>query len=140
MLNKYADKHYSKEALLLKRKRAQEEIFTAFDWWDKSCFLYQMTGDRCDYIESCITRVFGKGALAQQEILEIGSGGGLPPGIHNYQSFIKPIELQALITINGLQVQETTGFIPRGFTNGHFKMGPGPIKSVAYVGYATKGR
>ena len=77
MLNKYADKHYSEEALLLKRKRAQEEIFTTFDWWDKSCFLYQMSGDRCDYIESCITRVFGKGALAQQEILEVGSGGGL---------------------------------------------------------------
>jgi 2-polyprenyl-6-hydroxyphenyl methylase/3-demethylubiquinone-9 3-methyltransferase len=254
MQNKSADRYYSKEALLLKRKRAQEEIFTAFDWWDKSCFLNQMSGDRCDYIESCITRVFGKGALAQQEILEVGSGGGLlceqlaqrqaiavgiepsagaletartharqsglgqniyyqqgyaeslpyadgsfsaivcldvlehvqdlsqtiqeiarvlapggvfvfdtinrtflarailiwygehfpsgglPPGIHNYQSFIKPVELQALITINGLQVQETTGFIPRGFTNGHFKMGPGPIKSVAYVGYATKGR
>lgn len=239
---------------MLKRKRPQEEIFSSFNWWDKSCFLYQMTGDRCDYIESCITRVFGKGALAQSEILEIGSGGGLiceqlaqrkaitfgiepslgaletarahaiqsglghniyyqqgyaeslpyadgsfsiiicldvlehvqnlaqtikeiarvlapggvfvfdtinrtflarailiwygenfpsgglTPGIHNYHSFIKPVELQALITINGLTVRETTGFIPRGFTHGHFKMGPGPLKSVAYVGYATKGR
>src|SRR5215469_2670782 len=36
-----------------------------------------MTGDRCDYIESCITRIYGKGALQQQEILEIGCGGGL---------------------------------------------------------------
>src|SRR6266481_8158907 len=77
MLNKYADKHYSEEALLLKRKRAQEEIFTTFDWWDKSCFLYQMTGDRCDYIESCITKVVGKGSIAQQRILEVGCGGGL---------------------------------------------------------------
>src|SRR6266700_2959287 len=36
-----------------------------------------MTGDRCDYIESCITRAYGQGALQQQEILEIGCGGGL---------------------------------------------------------------
>src|SRR5260370_11519587 len=62
---------------MFKRKRPQEEIFANFDWWDKNCFLYQMTGDRCDYIESCINRVFGKGALAQQEILEVGCGGGL---------------------------------------------------------------
>src|SRR5579859_5123929 len=62
---------------MFKRKRSQAEIFENFWWWDKSCFLYQMTGDRCDYIESCITRVFGRGALAQQEILEVGSGGGL---------------------------------------------------------------
>jgi 2-polyprenyl-6-hydroxyphenyl methylase/3-demethylubiquinone-9 3-methyltransferase len=238
---------------VFKRKRAQEEIFGAFNWWDKSCFLYQMTGDRCDYIESCITRVFGSGALAQQEILEVGCGGGLiceqlaqrqvvmvgldpsegalatarthaeqsglgheiyyqqgyaeslpfadgsfsaiisldtlehvqdlkatiseigrvlapggifvfdtinrtllaravliwygehfpsgglTPGIHNYHAFIKPSELQALITSNGLQVHELTGFMPRGFIDGHFKMGPGWFKSIAYVGYATKG-
>ena len=239
---------------MLKRKRPQEEIFTSFNWWDKGCFLYQMTGDRCDYIESCITRVFGKGALAQQEVLEIGSGGGLiceqlaqrqaiavgiepssgaletartharqsglgqniyyqqgyaeslpfadgsfsvivcldvlehvrdlpqtikeiarvlapggvfvfdtinrtflaravliwygenfpsgglTPGIHNYQGFIKPIELQALITTSGLQVRETTGFMPRSLSHGHVKMGPGWFKRIAYVGYATKGR
>ena len=62
---------------MFRRKRPQAEIFEDFWWWDKGCFLYQMTGDRCDYIESCITRVFGEGALGQQEILEIGSGGGL---------------------------------------------------------------
>jgi len=62
---------------MFKRKRPQAEIFSSFSWWDKGCFLYQMTGDRCDYIESCINKVFGKGALAQQEILEVGSGGGL---------------------------------------------------------------
>src|SRR5579859_3337863 len=62
---------------MFKGKRSQEEIFSSFGWWDKGCFLYQMTGDRCDYIESCITSVFGEHALAQQEILEIGSGGGL---------------------------------------------------------------
>src|SRR5205085_12356409 len=62
---------------MFKRKRPQAEIFSSFNWWDKSCFLYQMTGDRCDYIESCITRVYGSGSLAQQEILEVGSGGGL---------------------------------------------------------------
>src|SRR5947209_7131051 len=62
---------------MFKRKRPQAEIFSSFGWWNKGCFLYQMTGDRCDYIESCITRVFGSGALAQQEILEVGCGGGL---------------------------------------------------------------
>src|SRR5258707_3635326 len=69
--------HHSKEADVLKRKLPQEEIFSSFDWWDEGCFLYQMTVDRCDYIQSCISRVSGKEALAQQEILEVGSGGGL---------------------------------------------------------------
>ncbi|MDQ2906665.1 MAG: bifunctional 2-polyprenyl-6-hydroxyphenol methylase/3-demethylubiquinol 3-O-methyltransferase UbiG [Ktedonobacteraceae bacterium] len=59
------------------RRRSQAEIFDDFDWWNKGCFLNQMTGERCDYIESCINRVFGKGALQQQEILEVGCGGGL---------------------------------------------------------------
>ncbi|GAC1523737.1 MAG: bifunctional 3-demethylubiquinone 3-O-methyltransferase/2-octaprenyl-6-hydroxy phenol methylase [Ktedonobacteraceae bacterium] len=239
---------------MFKRKHPQEEIFANFSWWDKSCFLYQITGDRCDYIESCISRVFGKGALAQQEILEVGCGGGLvceqlarrkalmvgldpssgalgtacshaqqagfgqniyymqgiaermpfadgsfsaivcldvlehvqdlqatiaeiarvlapggvfvfdtinrtwlaravliwygehfpggglTPGIHNYHQFIKPAELSGIITICGLQMRELTGFMPRGLVNGHVKMGPGRFKSVAYVGYATKGR
>jgi 2-polyprenyl-6-hydroxyphenyl methylase/3-demethylubiquinone-9 3-methyltransferase len=239
---------------VFKRKRAQEEIFNSFNWWDKGCFLYQMTGDRCDYIESCVVRVFGSGALAQQEILEVGCGGGLiceqlaqrkatlvglepsegalttaraharqsglgqniyyqqgyaealpfadgsfsiiisldalehvrdlkatiseiarvlapggifvfdtinrtllaqavliwfgehfppgglTPGIHNYHAFIKPSELQALITANGLQMRELTGFMPRGFVGCHIKMGLGWFKSIAYVGYATKER
>ncbi len=239
---------------MLKRKRPQEEIFSSFGWWDKGCFLYQMTGDRCDYIESCLTRVFGKGSLAQRQILEVGCGGGLiceqlaqrgadmegidpsqgaldtarnhaqeqglgqnihyqqgyaeslpyadgsftaivcldvlehvsdlqatikeiarvlapggvfvfdtinrtllaravliwygenfpsgglKPGIHNYHNFIKPVELQGLLTANGLQVRQLTGFMPRGFVNGRFKMGPGWFKGVAYVGYATKAR
>ncbi len=239
---------------MFKRKRPQEEIFANFDWWDKNCFLYQMTGDRCDYIESCITRVFGKGALAQQEILEVGCGGGLicehlarrkavmvgldpskgaletarthaqqvglahnihyvqgfaeqmpfadssfsaivcldvlehvndlqatmaeiarvlapggvfvfdtinrtflaravliwygehfpgsglTPGTHSYHKFIKPAELSRALTTCGMQQHELTGFMPRGWTNGHFKMEPGWFKSIAYVGYATKGR
>jgi 2-polyprenyl-6-hydroxyphenyl methylase / 3-demethylubiquinone-9 3-methyltransferase len=239
---------------MFKRKHPQEEIFANFNWWDKSCFLYQMTGDRCDYIESCLSRVFGKGALAQQEILEVGCGGGLicehlarrkavmvgldpspgalktarahaeqaglghnihyvqgfaeqmpfadssfsaivcldvlehvrdlkatiaevarvlapggvfvfdtinrtllaravliwygehlpsgglTPGIHNYHQFIKPAELSGIITSCGLHVRELRGFMPRGFVNGHFKMGPGWFKSISYVGYATRGR
>ena len=237
---------------MLKRKRSQDEIFSSFDWWNKGCFLNQMTGDRCDYIEVCITKAFGSKSLAQQQILEVGSGGGLiceqlarrgaemvgidpsqgaldtaiahaeqqglgehiqyqqgyaealpfadgsfsaivcfdvlehvqdlkatineiarvlapggvfvfdtinrtflarailiwygenfpsgglQPGIHNYHSFIKPAELQSLITASGLHVNEMKGFLPRGFVNGRFKMGPGPFKTVAYVGYATK--
>jgi 2-polyprenyl-6-hydroxyphenyl methylase/3-demethylubiquinone-9 3-methyltransferase len=62
---------------VFKRKRSQQEIFASFHWWDSGCFLGQITGDRCDYIEACVTRVFGEGALAQQEILEVGCGGGL---------------------------------------------------------------
>jgi 2-polyprenyl-6-hydroxyphenyl methylase / 3-demethylubiquinone-9 3-methyltransferase len=240
------------EITVLKRKRSQDEIFSSFGWWDKGCFLYQMTGDRCDYIESCITKVLGKGSIAHQQILEVGCGGGLiceqlaqrraemvgidpsqgalaaatahaqeqglsqhihyqqgyaeslpfadgsfsaivcfdvlehvrdlkatieeiarvlapggvfvfdtinrtliaravliwygenfpsgglKPGIHNYHSFIKPVELQNLISACGLQVRELTGFMPRGFVNGHVKMGPGWFKRIAYVGYATK--
>src|SRR5437879_5092589 len=62
---------------MFKHKRSQSEIFTSYDWWNKHCFLWQMTGDRCDYIEASINHVFGKNALAQQEILEVGCGGGL---------------------------------------------------------------
>jgi len=234
------------------RKRSQEEIFANFGWWDKGCFLGQMTGDRCDYIQACIERIFGPNALGQQEILEVGSGGGLiceqlaqrkaimvgidpsdgalatarehaqqnglgpsihyqqgyaealpfadgsfsvivcldvlehvrdlpatireiarvlapggvfvfdtinrtllarailiwygehfpsgglKPGIHRYADFIKPAELRAELTRSALSVREMTGFIPRGIVHGHFKMGPGGPKRVAYVGYATK--
>jgi len=62
---------------VLKGKRPQEEIFSSFGWWDKGCFLNQMTGDRCDYIEFCITKTLGNRSLAQQQILEVGCGGGL---------------------------------------------------------------
>lgn len=234
------------------RKRTQEEIFANFGWWDKGCFLGQMTGDRCDYIQSRIERVFGANALAQQEVLEVGSGGGLiceqlarrgatmvgidpsqgaletarihaqqnglgqsiyyqqgyaealpyadgsfsaivcldvlehvhdlpatirevaralapggvfvfdtinrtliaravliwygehfpsgglTPGIHSYKSFIKPVELRAELARSALQVRELTGFMPRGFVHGRFKMSPGWFKGVSYVGYATK--
>jgi 2-polyprenyl-6-hydroxyphenyl methylase/3-demethylubiquinone-9 3-methyltransferase len=58
-------------------KRSQEEIFSAYGWWDERCLLFQITEERCDYIESCVDRVFGREALHQQEILEVGCGGGL---------------------------------------------------------------
>ncbi len=59
------------------RKLSQEEIFSSYTWWDKSCALYQINDERCDYIETCVERVFGKKALRQQEALEVGCGGGL---------------------------------------------------------------
>lgn len=62
---------------MFNRKRSQPEIFGNYDWWEKGCLLRQMTDDRGDYIQSCIERTYGKGALPQQEILEVGSGGGL---------------------------------------------------------------
>lgn len=234
------------------RKHSQEEIFATFDWWNKGCFLGQMTGDRCDYIQSRVERVLGAGALEGLRVLEVGCGGGLVceelahrgvkmvgvdpseqalqtarahaaqsgladqitydqgyaealpydansfqvvvcldvlehvkdlrqtiqeiarvlapggifvfdtvnrtlfaravliwygehfpsgglvPGIHSYSAFIKPAELSFLLENTDFQVQEITGFMPRGFTDGHLKMGPGWFKSVAYVGYAIK--
>jgi 2-polyprenyl-6-hydroxyphenyl methylase / 3-demethylubiquinone-9 3-methyltransferase len=62
---------------MVKRKHSQEEIFAAYNWWNEEAVLTQITADRCDYVEVCLNRVFGAGALAQQEILEVGSGGGL---------------------------------------------------------------
>src|SRR5579883_2822696 len=59
------------------RKHSQEEIFSSFGWWDKGCFLGQMTGDRCDYIQSCVERALGAGALRGLRVLEVGCGGGL---------------------------------------------------------------
>ena len=60
---------------MVKRKHAsQEEIFAAYDWWNEASVLKQITGDRCDYIAACVDKVFGRGAVAQQEILEVGSG------------------------------------------------------------------
>lgn len=59
------------------QKLSQEEIFSSYSWWDKSCLLLHITEERVDYIESSIDRVLGKEALRQQEILEIGCGGGL---------------------------------------------------------------
>ena len=59
------------------RKHSQEEIFSSYSWWDNSCLLNHITEERCDYIESCVDKVFGREALRQQEVLEIGCGGGL---------------------------------------------------------------
>src|SRR5258708_16322200 len=59
------------------RKRSQAEIFDSFGWWDKGCFLRQMTDDRCDYIQTCLEQAMGEGALQRHQILEVGCGGGL---------------------------------------------------------------
>lgn len=234
------------------RKRSQEEIFASFGWWDKGCFLGQMTGDRCDYIQSCLERALGKNALVGREILEVGCGGGLicedlagrgasmvgvdpsqaalntacehtrqsgleeritykqgyaealpyadasfsaivcldvlehvrdlratiaeiarvlapggvfvfdtinrtllarialiwygehfpsgglTPGVHEYRAFIKPSELRVVLEANHLTIHEMTGFMPRGFVQGRFRMAPGWFMGVSYVGYATK--
>jgi 2-polyprenyl-6-hydroxyphenyl methylase/3-demethylubiquinone-9 3-methyltransferase len=56
---------------------SQDEIFAEYDWYSKNNLLNRLTADRCDYIESRVERVFGRGALGQQEILEVGCGGGL---------------------------------------------------------------
>ena len=57
--------------------QSQEEIFAGYGWWDSSNLLHAITTERCDYIQSCVERIFGREALAQQEVLEVGCGGGL---------------------------------------------------------------
>lgn len=57
--------------------RSQEEIFKDYPWHDKGCMLLKITKERCDYIQSRIERAFGKESFNEQEILEIGCGGGL---------------------------------------------------------------
>ncbi len=59
------------------QKHSQAEIFNAYNWWDQHNLLHTITSERCDYIESRVDRIFGREALGQQEILEIGCGGGL---------------------------------------------------------------
>ncbi len=62
---------------MVKRKRSQEEIFASYDWWNEASVLKQITSNRCDYIVACVDKVFGRGAVTQQDMLEVGSGGGL---------------------------------------------------------------
>lgn len=59
------------------QRRSQDEIFASYNWWDQDNLLFRITRERCDYIESCIDRAFGREALRQQTILEVGCGGGL---------------------------------------------------------------
>ncbi len=56
---------------------SQEEIFASYEWHNKHNLLNLITAERCDYIESRVERIFGRGALLQQDILEVGCGGGL---------------------------------------------------------------
>ncbi|GHO44486.1 bifunctional 2-polyprenyl-6-hydroxyphenol methylase/3-demethylubiquinol 3-O-methyltransferase UbiG [Ktedonospora formicarum] len=58
-------------------KQTQENIFSAYNWWGKGSLLLHITQERCDYIQSRVERIFGREALKQQEVLEIGCGGGL---------------------------------------------------------------
>jgi 2-polyprenyl-6-hydroxyphenyl methylase / 3-demethylubiquinone-9 3-methyltransferase len=59
------------------QRQSQEQIFASYDWWERGNLLGAITAERCDYIESCVDRVFGREALKQQEVLEVGCGGGL---------------------------------------------------------------
>jgi 2-polyprenyl-6-hydroxyphenyl methylase/3-demethylubiquinone-9 3-methyltransferase len=91
------------------------------------------------FIFDTINRTF----LARLALIWIGErffqNNGLVPGLHDYSAFIRPRELQSLISQNGLQVQELIGFMPR-VIEGRLTLGPGWFKGVSYVGYATKGR
>ncbi|GHO85435.1 bifunctional 2-polyprenyl-6-hydroxyphenol methylase/3-demethylubiquinol 3-O-methyltransferase UbiG [Dictyobacter formicarum] len=81
--------------------------------------------------------------LARLVLIQIGERffqkQGLVPGLHHYEAFIKPAELQSLISRESLQVQELTGFMPK-VIEGRVALAPGWFKGVSYIGYATKGR
>ncbi|MBA2679339.1 MAG: 3-demethylubiquinone-9 3-O-methyltransferase [Ktedonobacteraceae bacterium] len=91
------------------------------------------------FIFDTINRTF----LARLALIWIGEhffqNNGLVPGLHDYSAFIKPRELQALVSENNLQVQELVGFMPR-IIEGRLTLGSGWFKGVSYVGYATKER
>jgi len=59
------------------KKHSQEEIFSSYNWWHQRNLLHIITRERCDYIESCVDKILGREALGQQEVLEVGCGGGL---------------------------------------------------------------
>lgn len=91
------------------------------------------------FVFDTINRTF----LARLALIWFGErflrGGGLLPGLHNYQSFIKPGELRAALTASGLCVCELKGFMPR-LSKGRLTLGPGWFTGISYIGYATKGR
>jgi 2-polyprenyl-6-hydroxyphenyl methylase / 3-demethylubiquinone-9 3-methyltransferase len=62
---------------LTQQSASQIELFSHYNWHDRNNLLYRITYDRCNYIESRIERMLGRGAFGQQEILEVGCGGGL---------------------------------------------------------------
>jgi 2-polyprenyl-6-hydroxyphenyl methylase / 3-demethylubiquinone-9 3-methyltransferase len=73
----YTSEESTMKRIIHRSRYSQEEIFGSYNWWEQSCLLFQITQERCDYIESCVNRVFGREALQQQEVLEVGCGGGL---------------------------------------------------------------
>ena len=65
--------------------------------------------------------------------------GLLPRGTHDPELFIKPKELVRELTNAGLVAGPQTGLGPRGINRkGDFVFGPLPLKSVIYMGRATK--
>ena len=65
--------------------------------------------------------------------------GLLPKGTHDPELFIKPKELVRELTNAGLVAGPQTGLGPRGINRrGDFVFGPLPLKSVIYMGLATK--
>ncbi len=63
----------------------------------------------------------------------------LPKGAHDPELFIKPKELVRELTNAGLVAGPQTGLGPRGINRrGDFVFGPLPLKSVIYMGLATK--
>ena len=65
--------------------------------------------------------------------------GLLPRGTHDPELFIKPKELVSELTNTGLVAGPQAGLGPRGINRkGDFVFGPLPLKSVIYMGCATK--
>jgi len=65
--------------------------------------------------------------------------GLLPKGTHDPDLFIKPKELCRALMDAGLVAGPTRGLGPRGIDRrGDFVFGPVPVRSVIYMGVASK--
>ena len=63
----------------------------------------------------------------------------LPKGSHDPSLFIRPKELEGVMTQSGLMVGPTTGLGPRGVNlKGDLVFGPLPIRTIIFMGVATK--
>lgn len=65
--------------------------------------------------------------------------GILPKGTHDPDKFIRPAELEALLTDSGFEVARMTGLGPHGINlRGDMKFGRVPSKAVIYMGTARR--
>ncbi len=65
--------------------------------------------------------------------------GGPPRGTHQWERFIKPVELISLLSKKGMINVEIRGFVPGGIDRrGRLRMVIGPYRGISYLGLAFK--